>query len=258
MTRRVLIAATLLSTAVAAQGPRPATTMRFDDPVTLATIADDVKGQPSRLAWSPDGTELYFQTLEGAFGQKNPVLHHYVISTADGARRDVPVEPEWALEYWTVKSAQMSPDDPSFKIDVKSEKRNESTTAVPRGGDLARGGVGGGSGTTSDDATSAAFNTQAVFLNTMLLKGETVGTFDNTVIVPGLTFGWGAPGSKLIAYAAKNGRIVVMDASGQKQTVEGTDDALLPAWSPDGARLAWLEKDGRRSFVLKVAHVTAQ
>jgi len=98
---------------------------------------------------------------------------------------------------------------------------------------------------------------EPVTVHMMVLKGKTIGEFVNAAIVPGRTFGWGPRGSKAIAYTAvKSGRVVLMDAEGAIREVDGSKDAILPAWSPDGTRLAWLEKDGRKKFVLKVAHVT--
>ena len=81
--------------------------------------------------------------------------------------------------------------------------------------------------------------------------------FVNTVIVPGLTYGWAPEGTKLIAYAAqKTGRVVVMDASGSKKEVPGSKEAILPAWSQDLGRLAWLQKQGRRVWELRVSRVS--
>ena len=34
----------------------------------------------------------------------------------------------------------------------------------------------------------------------------------------------------------------------RKQTVSGIKDALLPAWSIDGTRLAWVQKSGRKKY----------
>jgi hypothetical protein len=216
-----------------------------------------LKGEPSRLAWSPDGAELYVQTLEGGFGRPDAKLRHYIFNAATGAREDRQVEPEWASAYWTAKSGQASPDQPALRIELKSEQRREQTTSVPRGGDLARGGTSIGTGTSADDGLTAAYNSQSVTVHSMLLKGETVGEFVNSVIVPGLTFGWGPAGSRLIAYAAqKTGRVVVMDDRGGKQEIPGSKDAILPAWSADGRRLAWLQKNGRGKFVLQVARVS--
>jgi hypothetical protein len=90
----------------------------------------------------------------------------------------------------------------------------------------------------------------------MSLHGKTIGEFENTVIVPGLTFGWGPPTSRLIAYAAPpNGRVFIMDEKGKRRDVKDTKDSLLPAWSPDGTRLVWVRKDGRRKILLQVARV---
>jgi hypothetical protein len=216
-----------------------------------------LKGEPSRVAWSPDGSQIYLQTLEGGFGRPNPKLRHYVFIVATGAKEDLQVEPEWASAYWTAKSGQTSPDGPGLKIELKSDQRREQTTSVPRGGDLARGGTSIDTGTSANDGVAAVYNSQTVTVHSMLLKGETVGEFVNSVIVPGLTFGWGPRGSKAIAFVApKTGRVIVLNEQGARQEVSGSKDAILPAWSPDATRLAWLEKAGRGKFVLQVARVS--
>jgi Tol biopolymer transport system component len=92
---------------------------------------------------------------------------------------------------------------------------------------------------------------------TLRLKGETVGEFVNGPLVPGLTFGWSPAALGLIAFTDKGGKVVVMDQSGAKKEVPSTSDAVLPAWSDDGAKLAFLKKDGRRKYGLQVAKVDA-
>ena len=217
-----------------------------------------LKGEPSRIAWSPDGSQIYLQTLEGGFGRPNAKQRHYIFNVANGSKEDVQVEPEWASTYWTAKSGQTSPDAPQLKIELKTEQRREQTTSVPRGGDLARGGTSIDPGTSVGDGVAAAYSSQTVTVHSMLFKGETVGEFQNTVIVPGLTFGWGPRGSGLIAFAeVKTGRLTVMDSRGAKYEVAGSRDAILPAWSADGSRLAWLQKNGRGKFVLQVARVSS-
>ena len=47
-----------------------------------------------------------------------------------------------------------------------------------------------------------------------------------------------------------------LDAEGNKQEIAGTKESLLPSWSPDGSKLAWIQRDGRKKFVLQVADVT--
>lgn len=231
--------------------------LAFSKPEAVAAIEGaQLTGEPSRLAWTPDGNLLYIQTIDGPFGRADSKLRHFLVASTGGALREMPAEPEWAIDYWLVKSDQASPDDPSVRIDLKSEGRRERTTSVPQGGDLARGGTSPVSSMGRNDAVDAAFNSQLAFMNTLLLYGRKIGEFDNTVIVPGLTFGWGPLGTKVIAYAEPGkGRIVVMDEEGDRATIDGTEDGRLPAWSEDGTRLAWIEKDGRNRYVVKVADV---
>jgi len=227
--------------------------------VVVALEGATLTGQPSRLSWSPDDNLLYLQTINGPFGRKESTFRHFIVASEGGAVREMPAEPEWAMDYWIAKSDQASPDDPSVRIQLKNESRVERTTSVPQGGDLARGGSSIQGSTGRNDAIDAAFNSQIAFMSTMLLHGQQVGQFDNTVIVPGLTFGWGPPGSGVIAYAEpRKGRLFIMDAEGERKEVDGTKDALLPGWSTDGTRLAWFEKDGRDRYVVRVAQVSAR
>ena len=230
-----------------------ATAVRDSEPATVTELdMGKLKGEPTRLAWSADGKEFYLQTTENA-GRPNARVRHYVFNAGNGSKKDVNAEPEWAAAYWLQKSAQTSADDRTFKIEAKTEERAQRTTSAPVGGALARGGAEAVQ-TDNDDLSMVSRQTTAV--NTMVLKGETIGEFVNSVIVPGLTFGWAPKGTKLIAYAApKGGRVFVMGAKGEKTEVASWKDALLPAWSPDAKRLAWLQKDGRRKFTLKVAEV---
>jgi hypothetical protein len=83
-----------------------------------------------------------------------------------------------------------------------------------------------------------------------------VGEWVNHPIVPGQTFGWAPKGRSLIAYAdAKSGKLVVMNLAGERQTIDGTRNVTIPAWSADGTQLAYLEGRGRNRFALVVATV---
>jgi hypothetical protein len=72
-------------------------------------------------------------------------------------------------------------------------------------------------------------------------------------------FSWGPPGSGTIAYTDREaGHLMLLDRDRHKQTVSGVKDALLPAWSTDGMRLAWVQKGGRRKYTLVWATVSAR
>lgn len=221
-----------------------------------------LKGEPFRLAWSPDG-QLYLQTAERAAGGAVKAVHHYILSTDGQPPKSVDAEPAWAADYWGVKSSQAAPGIPSVKIAVEQRQEVRRSTSTPMGGTLARGGVEGGGSSTGGsagvgvgDASSAAALSQTVQIYALRLKGETVGEWENTAVVPGLTFGWGPPGTGLIAFVNQAGTVVLMDQDGRKRKVDSHDRALLPGWSPDGARLAWIERSGRKKITLCIAGVS--
>jgi hypothetical protein len=47
-----------------------------------------------------------------------------------------------------------------------------------------------------------------------------------------------------------------MDFEGGTSDVEGTKDILLPAWSPEGSTLVYLQKKGRHHYALMQVAVT--
>lgn len=254
----------------AAQGPLRAAYLKVSEPGAVAELDMDVLGgQPFRLGWSPDGSQLYVQTLEGSWadantGRASAKLHHYLFrldgsvgrNLSSAEREALQAPPDWFAAYWNGKNGQHAPDAPELRIELKTEPRKVQTTASPMGGDLAKGGVSG-TGASAGDAAAAAYGSQWVPVNTMVYKGEIVGEFVNSVIVPGLTYGWGPPGSGALAYAALNtGRVTIIDYLGMRSVIGGTKDALLPAWSQDGTRLAWLQKDGRKKYQLYVATIS--
>ena len=62
-------------------------------------------------------------------------------------------------------------------------------------------------------------------------------------------FSWGPIGSATIAYVERDGgRLMLLDREKHKRAIAGTRDALLPAWSIDGSRLAWVQKTGRKKY----------
>jgi hypothetical protein len=253
----IVLVAALVASSNQTPAASDASALTFAAPAQIAELdMGKLKGDPTRLAWSPDGSQFYLQTTEiKANGSRTD--RHYLVSAT--GTKSVEGMPEWAGKYWAWKSAQASLAAPTFKIEVSQpETRTVRATAAPMGGDYARGGTGTGSGEGAaiGDVTDAARQSQTVSVIAIRLKGQVIGEFINGPLVPGLTFGWAPASLPLIAYASTEGKVVVMDEQGRKKEVSGASSASLPAWSDDGAKLAYLKKDGRRTYKLFVTGVS--
>lgn len=226
-------------------------------PARIAEIdASKLKGEPTELAWSPDLASLFLQTSQrdGRGMVTNP--RYYVLSASDGKPESVAAKPEWEAEYWSWKSGHFAPGSKTWAIDVKDEMRTQAATAAPMGGSLAKGGTADPTGgSTMEEATAAANQRQRVHVISLTLKGETVGEFLNQQFIPGYTFTWSPESLGLIAYVNSSGRLALMDQQGQKQQVESTKNVLLPAWSADGTKIAFLQRTGKNKYDLYVATV---
>ena len=55
-----------------------------------------LKGEVARLAWSPEGSDLYLQTIERDKAGIVKSAKHYVISTAGKTIKGLDQEPAWA------------------------------------------------------------------------------------------------------------------------------------------------------------------
>lgn len=225
-------------------------------PVTIVEIdLGKLKGDLRRLSWSPDGRGFYLQTAE-ADARLGWKTRHYVVGT-DGKRPEsVKEEPAWSASYWTWKSAQSAPGVASLTIAVDQQTKRVSATATPMAGNAARGDAPGGTGGVSvEEVGNVTQQSQNVPFITLKLKGEVIGEFVNAPAIPGVTFGWGKTGSGLVAFARPDGKLMLMDAAGNKQDVAAARNVVLPAFTTDGTRLAWLEKTGRKKYTLRVADV---
>lgn len=245
----------LASAALAAQAAAPATQVKLVPKEVTQIDLGKMDGKLVRqLSWSDDQSQIYLQTFTEDKHALPKDVYHYVAPATGGEFKKVAAEPDWAIAYWTWKSGQTAPDDAAFKIDIATDKRINSPTAMPMGGDFARGGGDtGGGGTSVSSVTGAAQGATNDTVYTMRLKNEVVGEFVNHAIMPGLTFGWGPKGTHLIAYADQQGRLVVMDSTGTKQRIDGTKSVVLPAFSTDATKLAYLEGRGHNKYALIVA-----
>jgi hypothetical protein len=72
---------------------------------------------------------------------------------------------------------------------------------------------------------------------------------------PGQTYGWGPDEVGAIAFVDQRGQLILRTPHA-RQIVPGATDATLPAWSPDGTKVAFARKIGRRMYQL--AYVALQ
>jgi len=195
------------------------------------------KGNPSQLTWSPDSTMLCVQTLEG----NSPPLktRFYLIPVQEHTFRGADVAPEWAAAYWQFKSARNPPGQPELRIEVETLHQN---TDVPTQSlsDKAKGGL--------RDNAVAAQNVAGNVVYVLKLKGEVVGQYVNQPLVPGMTFGWSPATLHAVAYAKPDGHLSLLDLNAAQVDLAGTKDAILPAWSPDGNQVVYLQKKGRKDY----------
>jgi hypothetical protein len=239
--------------AAATLAPADASKMTLGTPTTVAVVeTDKLKGEPWELAWSPDGDELHVVGMKRV-RDGSMELTFQLIDVKSGKVQKSDEKPEWAREYWGWKSHRAAPGKPSFEIGIDQQRKNESATARPMGGDLARGGVSGAPGASIDDV--AGQMSTNVLVITLLLKGETIGQWKGEPFVPGMTYGWAPAGMDAMAFAAQDGRLMLLDEQGRKQKIDATRDVRLPAWSNDGRRLAWIEKQDKKKFRIQVAEI---
>ena len=263
-----MVATVLFALALAAAPQAGTPGVGVGQPALVAEVdAGKLKGTLVRLAWSPDATQIYLQTAEPDT-RGNVKLRHYTMGLDGLPPKSVNAEPDWAAAYWAWKSSQAAPGMASWKIAIEQQQKRVSATSNPAGGDMAKGatssggtgtggvGSGGMGGMTAGEAAGAAYQSQNATVITLKLKGEPVGEFVNAPALPGTTFGWGPTGTGLIVFTAADGKVVVMDSQSRKQEVAGSKDGYLPAWSTDGKRIAFLEKSGRKKYVLRVVDVT--
>jgi hypothetical protein len=246
--------ALLLTSLVQTSAGADVSALRVSAPAVVAELdLGSLKGELRQIGWGPDLSQLYIQTAEGNPG--SPKLHHYVVPASGGAVSPAKEPPPWAQDYWSYKSDRFAPGLGSLFIDVEQKletmKYGTGSAGAIDPGDRATGGTT----TSGANADRAAVSDKLHVLRLMLL-GQAVSEFVNEAPVPGLMFGWGPAGSGTIAFTDRDGRLFLFDRSRHKEAVSGAKNALLPAWSTDGSRLAWVQKSARRKYTLVVATVS--
>jgi hypothetical protein len=234
----------------ASQGPAiDLSALTLGPPTLVAEVeTSKLKGDVRRLAWEPDGTTLYLQTVEGK--PPNERTHHYSLEVAGGAPVAVAAEPQWAADYWAVKQDRTAPGLSSLVIEIQQGVETLKA-GVGASGVLDRqsspDAVAGGNPSMSNLA-DGAHGSQNATVTRLKLVGEDIAVWVNERPYPGARFSWGPAGSGALVYVGEHGELMFFDRLKRRHKVPGVKDAFLPAWSADGRRLAFIQRTGRKKL----------
>lgn len=210
-------------------------------------------GVPIQLAWSRDSQRWYVETIEGT--DANAKHHRFEIAVGDTAPKPVDAAPEWAISYWNWKSGRAVPAHPSVLIAVEQGKR---TGEIPTQS-LREKAAG-----TSNPATAmrGAFEANNEFANaarvlTLTIDRTMISQLVDEPLVPGMTFGWSPKELDAVAFRNEHHHgLSIYRIGGGTLDIGDTREILLPAWSPDGTKIAFLEQTGKKKYTLQQVSVS--
>ena len=227
--------------------------LTISSPATVRELeTKDVRGIPTRLAWSPDGAWLYVRV--STFDRwSNETVRHVLIETRGKRVEALSDEPGWLPRYWNLKSALASPAVPAWRIKVDTHEEQVRTTNVPREGNI--GQHGDPAAGLDETVVKASQASQMTLFETFRLNGHVIGSAINAHVPPGRTFAWAPEPLALMAFVTENGRLAVINAQGHVREIKGAKKPLLPAWSQNGEQLAWAQQTSSGAYTIKAVTI---
>jgi hypothetical protein len=234
--------------------PSPVDALKISGPETLLDLDTlEMKGVPTRLAWAPDGASLYVRVsrFDRWF---NETASHSIVGRSTRKLTGTNGEPPWATRYWVWKSAPASPAADGWRLVFEAREEQVRTTNVPRGADIG-GFMADATGGYDELAQKAVLANQKARFETLTLSGHLIDQTINTSLIPGRKFGWAPAPRELMAFAGRDGRLVLMDRDGRTRVVKDTRNVLLPAWSEDGQYIAFIERVRSDEYALRTVRI---
>ena len=251
----MFVLAALVSVFLSQSSASPAIDVRALKICPRTTVAEidlgKLKGELRQLAWSEDGATLYLQTGDG-YPPQSQQLWHYTVPASGGTPTRIDAQPAWASAYWDLKQDRVAPGMPSLVIGVDQK---QETMKMGMGGGVGALDRTGSPETSAGSAGGETGGSQKSNIVRLSLLGQVVGVWTNERVMPGTRLGWGPAGSGAIAFVEESGQLTLFDREKHLQAVPDVKAALLPAWSPDGRRLAFLEKISRKKFQLSIVNL---
>ena len=250
----LLLAATAVTFAQPPARPVPdVSKLTMSSPRTIRNLdARDVRGIPTRMAWSPDDTWLYVRI--STFDRwSNETVRHVLIETQGKRIEPLTDEPGWLARYWNLKSSLTSPVVSTWRIKIDAREEQVRTTNVPREGNIGQHGDPGAS--LDETVRKAAQSSQKTLFETFRLNGHVIGSAVNGHVVPGRTFAWAPDPLALVAFVTEKDRLAVMNAQGHTREVKGAKKPLLPAWSQNGRQLAYVQQTASGAYAIRAVTI---
>ena len=164
-------------------------------------------------------------------------MHHFVVAVS-GDHKLVPqsAEPEWAAAYWDRKASLSAPGTARVSIRIMKDAQKRASSYL--------GGAPNLAGSVERELTPEFDEVSAYNV-----YDEQVGSWVKLALTPGEAFGWGPDDGGTIAFVNVRGQVILRGPHA-RQIVPDVSDAFLPAWSADGATIAYVQKTGRKKFRL--------